>query len=292
MIRIEVVHKGADQLGETPLWCERLQKLWWLDIEKPKLQSWDPEAKQQASHAFETTFLGAQALTLNDRKRLVATGNLLQVFDLETGVLTPFATVENGDGTRLNDGRVDARGRLWIGTMDNALQRGVGSLYRVDPDGSVHRQFGDVVVANGIAFSPGNRTAYFTDTRRYRTWAFDFDLDDGKLSGRRLFADYSATRERPDGATVDADGCLWQAFFAGGRLVRYRPDGKIDREVRVPVTNPTCLCFGGSDFRTAFVTSAAKFLSAGQLADEPLAGALLAVEGMGQGLPEHRFAID
>lgn len=292
MISIDVVHRSADQLGETPLWCERMQKLWWLDIEKPTLKSWDPESKEQASRPFETTFLGSQALTRNDHKRLVATGNSLQVLDLETGALTPFTTVETGDGTRLNDGRVDARGRLWIGTMDNALHRGVGSLYRVDPDGSVNRQFGDVIVANGIAFAPDNRTAYFTDTRRYRTWAFDFDLDDGKLSNRRLFANYSATRERPDGAAVDADGCLWQAFFAGGRLVRYRPGGRVDREVPVPVTNPTCLCFGGADFSTAFVTSAAKFLSAEQLAREPLAGALLAVEGMGQGLPEHRFAID
>lgn len=292
MIRVDVVHAGNDQLGETPLWCETTQRLWWLDIEKPKLQSWDPASAAVAATAIDATYLGSQALTRNDRKRLVATDNVLQILDLDSGALTPFAVVEEGTETRLNDGRVDARGRLWIGTMDNALHRGIGALYRIDPDGSVHRKFGDVVVANGIAFSPDNATAYFTDTRRYRTWAFDFDLDDGELSNRRLFADYSAVKDRPDGAAMDADGCLWNAFFAGGRLVRYRPDGAIDREVRLPVTNPTCLCFGGRDLTDAYVTSAAKFLTPEQRAAEPLAGALLCVGGLGQGLPEHRFAID
>jgi sugar lactone lactonase YvrE len=146
-----------------------------------------------------------------------------------------------------------------------------------------------VIVSNGIAFAPDGKTLYFTDTRRHTTWRFGLDLDDGTLSNRRVFADYTASGERPDGACVDADGGIWTAFFAGRRVVRYRPDGAIDLVVPMPVTNPTCVCFGGTDLRTLYVTSATKFLTPPQRAAEPLAGGLFAIHGLGQGLPEHRF---
>lgn len=285
---IECVVNGRDQLGETPLWCDRTEKLWWLDIERPKLQSFDPATGGHSSLDMPGTYLGSQALTKSG-DRLLATDLSLARFDLETASSTPLAAVETGLDNRLNDGRVDNRGRLWVGTMDNQLHRPNGGLYRVDPDGTVTKFASDVIVSNGIAFSPDGHTLYFTDTRRHVSWAFDLDPDDGVITNRRLLADYSATGDRPDGACVDVDGCLWTAFFAGGCIVRYRPDGVIDRTIRLPVTNPTCLCFGGSDLKTLYVTSATKFLSPGALAEEPLAGALLAIEGVGQGLPENRF---
>lgn len=287
-IRIEAAVRGADRLGETPLWCARTRKLWWLDIERPRLQSFDPASGRHEAVAVDCAYLGTQALTASGARLLGRDLELVLRSD-ETGAERPFATVETGLDNRLNDGRVDARGRFWVGTMDNALHRPNGSLYRVDPDGGVTKIAGDVIVSNGIAFSPDGCTLYFTDTRRHRSWAFDLDLDDGAVTNRRLFADHSATGERPDGACVDVDGCLWTAFFAGGRIVRYRPDGRIDRTIPLPVTNPTCPCFGGPDLKTLYVTTAAKFLSPEQLAAEPLAGALLAIEGVGQGLPEHRF---
>ncbi|KAB2856833.1 MAG: SMP-30/gluconolactonase/LRE family protein, partial [Bauldia sp.] len=287
-IRIEAAVRGADRLGETPLWCARTRKLWWLDIEQPTLQSFDPASGRHEAVAFDCACLGTQALTASGERLLGRDLELVLRSD-ETGAERPFATVETGLDNRLNDGRVDARGRFWVGTMDNALHRPNGSLYRVDPDGGVTKIAGDVIVSNGIAFSPDGRTLYFTDTRRHRSWAFDLDLDDGAVTDRRLFADHSATGERPDGACVDVDGCLWTAFFAGGRIVRYRPDGRVDRTIPLPVTNPTCPCFGGPDLKTLYVTTATKFLSPEQLAAEPLAGALLAIEGVGQGLPEHRF---
>jgi sugar lactone lactonase YvrE len=286
--RIECVVRGSDQLGETPLWCERERKLWWLDIERPRLQSFDPSNGAHKVVAFDhTVFLGSLALG-DDGSQLLA-------LDLElhrrqpSGELSPFARVERGFDNRLNDGRVDARGRFWVGTMDNQLHRANGALYRVDPNGRVHRMLDGVIVSNGIAFAPDGRTLYFTDTRRHTMWRFDLDLDDGTLSNRRVFADHSASGDRPDGACVDADGCLWTAFFAGRRVVRHRPDGTIDLVVPMPVTNPTCVCFGGNDWRTLYVSSATKFLTAEQRAAEPLAGSLFAIHGLGQGLPEHRF---
>ncbi|GGB12464.1 gluconolactonase [Brucella endophytica] len=285
---MQAVVTGGDQLGETPLWCEHTQRLWWLDIEKPKLQAYDPATGKHEIIALPGRFAGTQALTKSG-KRLLAAGLELYGLDLQTGERTPLAVVESGLDNRLNDGRVDVRGRFWVGTMDNQLHRGNGRLYRIDPDGTVNRMAEGVIVSNGIAFSPDGRTLYFTDTRRHLSYAYDLDLDDGVITNRRIFADYTGTGDRPDGACVDIDGCVWTAFFAGGRLVRYRPDGIVDRTIALPVTNPTCLCFGGRDFKTMFVTSATKFLTPEQRAAEPLAGAVFAIEGAGQGLPEHRF---
>ena len=287
-LHIECVVRCGDQLGETPLWCDRTNKLWWVDIEQPKLQSWDPASAVHETRAIDTTYLGSVALTRSS-SHLVAMDLSLQIIDPASGETSHLVDVETGLDNRLNDGRVDARGRLWIGTMDNQLHRPNGGLYRVDPDGSVQRVLDDIIVSNGIAISPDARTLYFTDTRRFMTWAFDLDLDDGSITGRRLFADYSDSGERPDGACVDVDGCLWNAFFSDSRIVRYRPDGSIDRSIDLPVSNPTCACFGGSDLKTLFVTTASKFMSDEQLAAEPLAGALLAIDGVGQGLPENRF---
>jgi sugar lactone lactonase YvrE len=286
--RIECVVRASDQLGETPLWCERENTLWWLDIERPKLQSLDPASGRHEVRRFDSAFLGSQALC-DDGSHLLALDLDLHRLVRSSGELSLLARVEKGLDNRLNDGRVDARGRFWVGTMDNQLHRPSGALYRVDPDGAVHKFLDGVIVSNGIAFSPDNRTMYFTDTRRYQTWQFDFDLDAGQLSNQRLFADHSRARERPDGACVDVDGGIWTAFFAGGRVVRYRPGGEIDLVVPVPVTNPTCVCFGGADLRTLYITTAAKFLTPEQRAAEPLAGSLLAIDGLAQGMPEHRF---
>ncbi|MGJ4895170.1 MULTISPECIES: SMP-30/gluconolactonase/LRE family protein [unclassified Bradyrhizobium] len=284
--RVEIAVANADLLGETPLWCDRTRKLWWIDIDGRLHQSFDPETGAHHAVSHECQFLGSQALTA-DGSHLLARD--LTLYRRAADHPEQFVEVENGLDNRLNDGRVDARGRLWIGTMDNQLHRPNGSLYRVTGDGQVTRIFGDVIVTNGIAFAPDNRTLYFTDTRRYCTWSFDFDLDDGIISNRRLFADYSTSKERPDGACVDAAGGLWTAFFSGGRVVRYRPNGQIDTIVPLPVTNPTCVCFGGSDLKTLFITTARKFLDPKQLSAEPMAGHLLAVRGLAQGLSEHRF---
>ncbi|MFB6460369.1 SMP-30/gluconolactonase/LRE family protein [Bradyrhizobium tunisiense] len=286
--RVETAVASADILGETPLWCDRSRKLWWIDIDGRLHQSFDPATGAHHVSSCDCQFLGSQALT-SDGSHLLARDLRLSRRVSDEAPPADFCEVECGLDNRFNDGRVDARGRLWIGTMDNQLHRPNGALYRVTGDGEVARIFEDVIVTNGIAFAPDNRTFYFTDTRRYRTWMFDFDVDDGVIRNRRLFADYSASQERPDGACVDAAGGLWTAFFSGGRVVRYRPDGQIDTIIPMPVTNPTCLCFGGRDLETLYVTTARKFLDPRQLSIEPQAGHVLAIHGVAQGLPEHRF---
>ncbi|MCI5077345.1 MAG: SMP-30/gluconolactonase/LRE family protein [Oricola sp.] len=287
---VEVAVRGQDQLGETPLWCDREQTLWWVDIEKPKLQSFSPSKQAFESWDRDCTFLGSQALTRSGR-RLVAEDLSLKVLDTPDSLGDVLIEVDHELDNRLNDGRVDARGHLWIGTMDNELHRPNGALYRIAPDGSSDRIMDGVIVSNGIAFAPDGSWMHFTDTRRHISYLFTLDPEDGAVTDKRVFADHSSTGDRPDGACVDVDGCIWTAFFAGSRIVRYTPDGRIDRTIELPVTNPTCLCFGGPDLSTLFVTTARKFLDERQLAEEPLAGSLLAIPGVGQGLPEHRFGL-
>lgn len=176
--------------------------------------------------------------------------------------------------------------------MDNQLHRPSGSLYRVDPDGGVQAMFGDVIVTNTIALSPAQDRLYFSDTRRFTTWQFDLDLNAGTLANRRVFVDHTTSKTRPDGACVDAQGYVWNAIFGGGRLVRFTPAGEVDRVVELPVTNPTCVCLGGEDLKTLFITTARKFLSREKLRNEPLAGSVLAIDVDVPGLPEYPFGAD
>ncbi len=279
-----------DVLGETPLWCDRSQCLLWIDIDRATLHRLHPASGRRDQFRFHARYLGSLALRQEAGGVVLALDAALYTFDLGSGRLTLLAEVEPPvSNTRLNDGRCDANGRLWIGTMDNGLAAPTGSFYRVGADGTVVRQFGDVIVSNTVAISPDQRTLYFSDTRRHVTWAFDLNAGDGALSNRRVFVDHRARKERPDGACVDSEGGVWTAIFGGGRVDRYTPAGHLDRSLALPVTNPTCVCLGGPTYRTLFITTARKFLDARSLDHEPLAGSVLAVDVDVPGLPERRF---
>ena len=281
---------GQDILGESPLWCDRTQSLLWLDIDGGKLQRFHPATGRHDTFSFEDRFVGSLALMHEPGRVLLGIDLGLFVFDLATGEKRLLCQVEPPDrDNRLNDGRCDAQGRFWVGTMDNQLFRPNGAFYRVDPDGMAHRQFGDIIVSNTVAFSPAKDRLYFSDTRRFTTWQFALDPAAGTLTDRRVFVDHSHTQSRPDGACVDAEGFVWTAIFAGGRVVRYSPAGQADRVIELPVTNPTCVCLGGPDLKTLFITTARKFLDRAGLRKQALAGCVLAVEVGVPGLPEQRF---
>ena len=287
---LRCVLPAGDLLGETPLWCERTQSLWWLDIDGGRVQRFHPASGRHDVFGFPQRYVGTLALTQRTGELLLGIDAALYRFDIATGTTTLLCEVEPASlDTRLNDGRCDAQGRFWVGSMDNQLHRPVGSFYRVDADVTVQHQFGDVIVSNTVAFSPHGDTLYVSDTRRYTTWQCTLDAASGTLGPRRIFQDHSATRVRPDGACVDAEGFIWNAHFAAGRVVRYAPDGREDRVVALPTTNPTCVCLGGPELRTLYITTARKFLDRATLLREPLAGSLLAIEVDVSGLPEQRF---
>jgi sugar lactone lactonase YvrE len=221
---------------------------------------------------------------------IVAIKSGIYDFNLESGALTALAQPESDKpDNRFNDGRCDRNGRFWAGTMCDVAREPLGSLYRLDPDGACTYHFNEIIVPNSIAWSPNNRTMYFADTYKKTIWTFDYDHEAGAVSNRRLFQDMQDRAGRPDGSAVDSEGCLWNCEYAGGRVVRYTPDGRIDQTIQMPVDNPTCCAFGGSDLRTLYVTSARQRLTPEQLAEKPLTGSVFAVRTGVSGLPEARF---
>ena len=288
---IRCVVAAADILGEVPLWCQKTNLLWWIDVRRAVLQSYDPvSGRHLARRVQEGMLIGSIALR-EQGGLLLATNTGFYNYDPSSGQAPEFLFHPEADKpqNRLNDGKCDRRGRFWVGSMLDAQRLPEGTLYRLTPNLNCQAMMGEIVVPNSIAWSPDDRTMYFADTHRQLIWAFDFDIDDGVISNRRVFKDWTHQLGRPDGATVDAEGYLWNAMVATGQLVRHAPDGSVDRVIQLPVTNPTCPAFGGIKLDTLFVTSHSQRLSGEQLAAEPMAGGLFALDVGVKGLPEPRF---
>jgi sugar lactone lactonase YvrE len=194
-------------------------------------------------------------------------------------------------GMRFNDGRCDRQGRFWSGIMvlDMAEGRPDGHLYRYSSaDGMSAPVVSGLIVQNGLAFSPDGRTMYLSDSHGSRRliWAFDYDPDSGVPSRQRVFVDMNAQRGRPDGAAMDVDGCYWICANDGACLLRFTPDGTLDRTIELPMAKPSMCAFGGADMGTLIVTS----ISAGAPAGDQWAGATLLLRPGVAGMPETRFA--
>lgn len=285
--QVEVAAPGADRLGECPLWDARERMLWWVDSRWPAVKRLDP-----ATGAVMMLVLPEVVGSIAFRERgglIAATKSGIHFLDTASGALAPAANPEAQlPENRFNDGRCDRAGRFWAGTMSDVKRDPVGSLYRFDAQLRCTKLRNAIIIPNSLAFSPDNRTLYFADTNRHTIWAWDYDLASGAATNERVFADTGSGR--PDGSCVDAEGCLWNAEYGAWRLVRYTPQGKVDRVIQMPVANPTCCCFGGEALDTLYVTTATQRLTPEDLAKQPLAGSLLALRPGARGLPEARFA--
>ena len=283
------VGEQTDILGESPLWNEIEQALYWVDIRRPALRRLD-YASGQVDTWTMPDLVGSIALC-DDGRLLVALPERVAAFDPGTGTMSTVATPPTTiPGHRFNDGRCDRQGRFWVGTMHNITRAPEGVLYRLDPDGRMTAKHAGICIPNSLAWSPDGRTMYFADSLRYTIFAHDFDPENGEMSGERVFA----TSRKPafaDGSTVDAEGYLWNAEFNGWRVVRYAPDGRIDRVIEVPTHRPTCCAFGGPNLDVLYITTASQQMSAEELAQQPLAGSLLAIATGVCGLPEPRFPL-
>lgn len=286
-MQVRALVNTRDTLGETPVWSAAEQALYWVDVRRPAMHRYAPGA------AAATTFAMPElvgSLALCERGGLlVGLRTSVRRFDPATGRLDIVAQPESGNpDMRLNDGRCDRRGRFWVGSMNDVTRGPEGHLFRIDPSGECSAVQDRIVVPNSLAWSLDNRTMYFAGPDLRGLFAYDFDLESGAMSGRRVFAQYEAPA-LPDGATVDAEGYLWCAAYQGWRVTRYAPDGRIDRTVELPVQNPTSLAFGGPGLRTLFVTTARQRISEDDLAKQPLAGAVLALDVGVAGLAEPMF---
>ncbi len=203
----------------------------------------------------------------------------MESLDIDSGVLKPLINPEaHIPENRFNDARCDRAGRLWAGSMPLDAATPTGALYRFDAAGAWEKMDSGFAVSNGLDWSPDDRTFYFVDTGPGIIYAYDFDIATGEISKRREFARIAPEEGRPDGLTVDADGNVWCAIWDGWCVRRYRPDGRLDREISLPVPRPTSCAFGGKDLETLFITSARVRLPERTLADAPLSGGVFALE--------------
>jgi sugar lactone lactonase YvrE len=215
------------------------------------------------------------------------------LFDLETQRLTYLGDPEKDKpDNRFNDAKCDRQGRFWAGTMGNVhWDAPTGALYRLDADGATSCHQTDVICANGMGWSPDNRTMYFTESFRYSLFAYDFDAGAGTLSNRRLFASLDPKSGGfPDGLTVDAEGHAWSVHNAIGKVVRYTPSGEIERTIELPVPRPCGCIFGGENLDTLYITTARETLTPEQIAKYPLSGSLFAAVPGVRGIAEPHFA--
>lgn len=283
--------KESCVLGESALWSVAEQALYWVDIKNPTIHRFHPATGERKKIRVQTE-IGSIGLATDNR--LVAGTRMGFAFiGISDGSWRDIADPE-GKGrdnrVRLNDGKVDRKGRFWCGGIEDPGMSEISSLYRLDPDRSVHRMEGPVRISNCICWSPDDRTMYFADSRRRTVWAYDFDIEAGTISNRRDLIRVADDEGVPDGATVDAEGFLWIAHMRGGKVRRYDPTGKLEREIRFPVSLTSCPAFGGQDLTTLYVTTASMLFGPADFAREPDAGSVFAVETGVKGLPEPVFA--
>lgn len=290
-MKIEVLVDVKTTLGEGPLWDVEQERLYWIDsfdgrvfratADGGELRAWDVPMK-----------IGSMAIRKDGHGAIVSLARGFHLLDFRTGDVALIHDPEpDKQANRINDGKVDRQGRFVAGSMDTMESGPNGALYRVDPDLSVHKLDDGIIVSNGPCWSPDGNIFYFADSWSGEIRAYDYDQKTGSVSNRRTFTRIdTSTGGAADGSTVDAEGFLWNAQVYNGKLIRYRPDGKIDRVIDMPVKKVTSVMFGGPKLDILYVTSMAKPPLPRFPDDGVLRGSLFAITGLGiKGIPEPRF---
>jgi sugar lactone lactonase YvrE len=278
-VQVEQVTDVVAYHGEGPVWSERWGGLRWVDMLAGDVLALRPDGSIERRH------VGEIAAAVRPRHGGGAVIGIERGFALEAadGSVQPLDEVWSDPSVRMNEGGCDPDGRFYCGSMAYDQREGAASMYRLDPDGSVHVVLEDLTVSNGLEWSPDGTRAYHNDTATYQIAVYAYDREAG-FTDRRVFA---ALENRPDGLTVDGEGGVWTALSDGGAVLRYTPDGELDAVIEVPARKVTACTFGGSRLDELFITTSREGLQPG---DDPLAGALFrAVPGV-RGLPVREFA--
>lgn len=291
MAEVEHVLEVRNVIGEGPVWHSQEQCLYWVNfIEQYQILRFFPQTRRM--EVFET---GVPVMALGIRKAggfIAATGLGIASWETQRKTLEPLCDPLAGrTGCRFNDAATDSRGRFWVGTLNDTNPKGPdGELFCVQGDGSWQVMDKNITVANGIGWSPDRKIMYFTDSFRYSVYAYDYSADTGKITNRRTFVQTSPDAGVPDGLTVDSDGFVWSAFWGGWKVVRYNPEGNVDREYRLPVPNPTSCAFGGKRLDELYITSASLGLSNEEKDRHVQSGDLFCLRAGFTGMDEPRFA--
>ncbi|MCC6194465.1 MAG: SMP-30/gluconolactonase/LRE family protein [Burkholderiales bacterium] len=289
MSAVQCVLDVRASLGESPVWSARDKALYWVDINAPSLNKYEPATGRNTVMPMPES-IGCFALR-QPSGFLVAlrSGIWLARADgtLDRRILAaPYDPAHH----RFNDGRCDPAGRFFVGYMNERRDAASAALMRIDPDGRMTQVLAGITISNGLAWSPDGRTMYHADTPTRCIRAFDYDVATGTASRPRVFIQFRGENDRPDGGAVDSAGHYWSAFFRGGKVVRVSPEGKIVAEHKIPSMCPTMCAFGGPDLRTVYVTSSRQDRDAEELERLPQSGGIFAMKVDVPGLPEPAFA--
>ncbi len=282
---VEHIVSSQCKLGEGPVWHPVEQVLYWLDIYQGQLHRYDSHTQD---HAVVELGLVTSAMGVRPGGGFVmATQKGFALWDPNSGNFQFLGDPDADEtgSTRFNDGKTDRQGRFWAGKMgpDPA-----NSLFRLGADRSIQRMESSIYISNGLGWSPDNRVFYFTDSMARAIYAYDFDADRGLIGRRRIFAQVANDPKEglPDGLAVDAEGCIWSARWGGWKVVRYSPDGSVEREIPMPVEFPTSCAFGGSGLTDLYITSAWVEVPPERRDSQPMAGDLFRLRAGVRGLEE------
>jgi sugar lactone lactonase YvrE len=288
-MRIERVATVRCRGGENPLWDAAGQALYFVDNFGKQVHRYSPASGQTDSWEMPEIITTLALRAEGGAVVTFPTGIFL--LDFATGALAPLHLSPSPPDFVFNDGRTDRRGRFLIGacTTHFDIPQNDGGLYRLDPDHTLTKVDGDIHFSNGNCFSPDQSTFYFSDSWRHIAYQYDYDIETGTVANRRPFIDTTAFGGQPDGATVDSQGIYWAALYTGGKVAAFRPNGKLERVIDMPVKLVSSVMFGGPGLDVLYVTT----MQEGPFSGPPEAGAgyLYAIEGLGTtGLPEPRYA--
>jgi sugar lactone lactonase YvrE len=288
---LEHLFAVQNKLGEGPVWHAEEQALYWVDIEKNCFYRFYPQTGN-----YESFDVGVMIGVLAIRAAgglVMATQQGFAFWEAQQPLRFIIDPEAHKPFTRFNDGAVDRQGRFWAGTMcypDDASDQPEGSLYRLDPDLSLHTMETGVGVSNGIGWSPDNRLMYFTDSPLHMIYVYDFDATTGTIQNRRPFVHTPDEKGVPDGLAVDSEGFIWSASWGGWKITRYDPTGRVERTISLPVQYPTSCAFGGEHMDELYITSAWTALSEAKRTQQPFAGDLFRLQVGITGLKQPKFA--
>ena len=274
---VTVAYQTEAKLGEGAIWNHESNKLYWVDIEGKLFNMFDPKTKKNRS--FLTASQIGTVVPINKKEALIALIDGIYTINLETGHTTVFAEMADVlTGCRLNDGKCDPAGRLWVGSMHWKQESGKAKLFSIQNDGTITTKIDSVTISNGIVWTKDKKTMYYIDTPTSQIKAYDYDSATGTISNERVAVEISKDLGFPDGMTIDDEDMVWVGMWNGNAVIRFNPiTGQLLQKIEVPAHNITSCAFGGENLETLFITSAKLDMTDEELKKYPLAGSVFKV---------------
>lgn len=287
MTDVQVYIQSKAELGESPVWDAKKDRLLWVDISLKRLHLYDYDKKIEKQYQFDDEV--GNVFLDEDEDILLALGDQIIKYNLKTSKLTDYFSLEN-KAVRFNDGKCDSDGRVYIGTTSNTGEMGTCHLYCIENEKVYSEKESNISISNGLGWSPDNSKMYYIDSPTRQIWSYDYDLSTGTMDNKRVIINFSEEDGVPDGMTVDSNGCLWVAHWGGAKVSVWNPSTyECKKEIPIPAPHVTSCTFGGANMNELFITTARVDLTKEELENYPLSGSVFRYKASVTGLPTNRF---